>query len=105
MHPWFPLGVLISELTFTREHEVYEEDTDKEKEDDLDGFPEPDNAFNPVHGVKLEYLFQLLTLTLEICSMIPNLQKASHIPEKQWIKAFHSRASFPYARNHPNHPK
>ena len=57
VHPWLILGILISELSFAREHKVNQEDADEVKEDDLDGFPEPDNAFDPVHGVKLEYLF------------------------------------------------
>jgi hypothetical protein len=73
VHPGFILGIFIPELSFPGEHKVYKEYTDEVKENDLDGFPEPDNAFNPVHGVKLGYLFQLLTHTLEFCSMIPTL--------------------------------
>jgi hypothetical protein len=53
MHPGFILGIFVFKLTFPGEHKINQQDTNKVKENDLDGFPESDNALNPVHGVKL----------------------------------------------------
>jgi hypothetical protein len=44
-------------FTFTGKHEVDKQNAYQVKEYDLDRFPEPDDAFNPVHEVKLGVLF------------------------------------------------
>jgi len=69
MHPWLILGIFIFELPFPWKHKINQQDTEKVKENDLDTFPEPDNAFDPIHGVKLEYLLQLLTPPSYFCSI------------------------------------
>lgn len=59
VHPGFVLGIFILEFSLPWKHEVYEEYADQVKQNDLDGLPEPDNAFNPVHGAKLGVLFHI----------------------------------------------
>jgi len=68
MHPWLILGILIPELPFSGKHEVYQQNAYDINKNNLDGFPEPGDAFGPVHGVNLKYLLQLLTSPLYFCS-------------------------------------
>jgi hypothetical protein len=75
MHPGGIFGILVPEFPFSGEHKVYQQNTYYVKKNNLDGFPEFYNALDPVHGVKLEYLIQLLTSPLYFCSKACKLQK------------------------------
>jgi hypothetical protein len=68
MHPWLTLGIFIFEFPFSGKHKIDQQNGNEVKQNDLDGLPEPENALNPVHGVKIKYLLELLTPPRHFCS-------------------------------------
>jgi len=68
VHPGFILGILVFEFPLPGKHKIDHKYGNEVKQNELDGRPEPKNAFNPVHGVKIKYLLELLTPPRHFCS-------------------------------------
>jgi hypothetical protein len=68
VHPWFIPGILEFEFPLSGKHKIDHKNGNEVKQDNLDGLPEPENPFNPVHVVKIKYLLELLTPPRHFCS-------------------------------------